>query len=105
MQLPQQKSLQYAVYGEPQGNNTLTKGFDVILMDLVKIMLFMEPRAYNMYMQSNLCDQFVAQANTHNTSALSAGHFPAPTGTMNTTVNNGPPMGYVEMWKWSNMSQ
>ena len=60
-QVPQQNSLQYAIYGEPQGNNIFAKGFNEILMDLVKIMLFMEPRAHDVYSQSGLHDQFAAQ--------------------------------------------
>ena len=74
-------------------------------MDLVKIMLFMEPRANTIYVQSNLRDQSVAQPDTHNHHALSAAHLPTPTGALRASINNGPPMGYVEMWRWENMSQ
>ena len=73
-------------------------------MDLVKIMLFMKPRAHNVYMESGLHNQLAAQDNTHNSHPLSGAHFPTPTGARNACIPNGPQnMGYVEMWKWENM--
>ena len=73
-------------------------------MDLVKIMLFMEPRAHGVYSQKGLHDQFLAQPNTHNDHAISRAMFPTPTGARNASITNGSQnMGYVEMWKWHNM--
>ena len=91
--------MQYAIYGEPQGNNTFTNRFDVILMDLVKIMLFMEPWAHNECMESGLHSQFTVQGNTHNSHPLSSAYFPTPTGALNASIPNGPQnMGYC---KWA----
>ena len=58
-----------------------------------------------MYMQSNLHDQFAVQPDTHSNHALSAAHLPTPTDAGRASINNRPPLGYVEMWRWENMSQ
>ena len=68
------------VYWEPQGNN--------VIMDLVKIMLFMQPRAHDVYVESDLHDPFAAQPNTHS-HPLSAGCLPTPTGTMRASIPTG----------------
>ena len=101
---PHQKALQHVVYGVPQ-RNALIDGLDGILLDIVKIVLFMENRAANIYMESNLHDQFLVQPDMHFHHALSAGQFSTPTGVYNAAIGNGPPLSYVDMWKWDNMCQ
>ena len=63
------------------GNDGSTeRGFNVIFEDLVKIVLFMEPRAHNMYIKRNGFDQSSAQAEDHPHHELSNPILPTPTG-------------------------
>ena len=55
-QIPLCKSLQNAVYGEHQGQNVYLNGLDEILLNIVTIVLFMEPRAAAIYRASRVCD-------------------------------------------------
>ena len=55
-----------SVSGRPMGNDgTTDRGFNRIFEDLVKIALFMEQRAHNMYINSDGVDQSPAQPNDH----------------------------------------
>ena len=61
-----QKELKHAVFSRPMGNDgTIERGFTRIFEGLVKIALFMEQRAYNMYINSDGVNQSPAQANNH----------------------------------------
>ena len=76
-----QKEPHHAVFGQPMGNDgTTERGFNSIFEDLVKIALFMEQRAYNMYINSNGVDQSSAQPNDHPHHELSNPRIPTPTG-------------------------
>ena len=63
------------------GNDGTTKrGFNNIFEDLVKIALFMEQRARNMYINSNGVDQSPVQPDDHPCHELSNPIIPTPTG-------------------------
>ena len=59
------KSLQNAVYGEHQGQNVYIKVLDKILLNMVKIVLFMELSADTIYRASGICDQFTSQEHNY----------------------------------------
>ena len=105
MQNPIRKSLQNAVYGENQGQNVYLNGFDKILMILVKIVLFMEPRAVDIYRATGVRDQFTSQENNHTSPhALSTATFPTSHRFNTPSIVNGPQnMSHTKMWKWKNM--
>ena len=99
------KSLQNAVYGKNQGGNVYLNGFDKILMRLVKIVMFMEPRAIEIYKATGICDQFTSQENDHTSPhPLNTATFPTSRGFYEPSIVNGPQkMSHIKMWKWKNM--
>ena len=105
MQIPQCKSLQNVVYREHQGQNVYLNGLAEILLNMVKIVLFMEPRAANIYMASGVHDQFTSQEHNHpSPHSLSTATFPTSLGFGAPSITNGPQsMSHVKMWKWKNM--
>ena len=63
------------------GNDgTTERGFNRIFEDLVKIALFMEQRAYNMYINSDGVDQSPVQVDNHPRHELSNPILPTLTG-------------------------
>ena len=105
MQIPLCKSLQNAVHGEHQGQNVYLNGLDEILLNMVKIVLFMEPRAAAIYRASGVCDQFTSQEHNHpSPHSLNTATFPTSCRFGAPSFLNGPQsMSHVEMWKWKNM--
>ena len=99
------KLLQNVVYGEHQGQNVYVKGLDEILLNMVKIVLFMELRADTIYRASEICDQFTSQEHYHpSPHSLNTATFPTFHGFGVPSIANGPQsMSHVEMWKWRNM--
>ena len=98
------KELHNAVFGQPMGNDGSTKrGFNVIFEDLVKIVLFMEPRAHNMYIKSNGVDQSSAQPEDHPRHELSNPILPTPTGATGENLGGSNLVAGVALWKWNNM--
>ena len=104
-QNPIRKSLQEAVYRENLGQNQYVNGLDKILMVLVKIVMFMEPRAVEIYRATGLRDQFTSQENNHTSPhPLSTATFPTILGFTEPSIEDGPQkMSHTEMWKWKNM--
>ena len=105
MQIPLCKSLQNAVYGEHQGQNVYINGLDEILLNMVKVVLFMEPRAADIYMAIGVHDQFTSQEHNHpSPHALSSATLPTSHGVHAPSIPNGPQnMSHTKMWKWKNM--
>ena len=101
-----QKELQHAVFGRPMGNDGTTKrGFNRIFEDLVKIALFMEQRAHNMYINSDGVDQSPAQAGDHPLLELSNPILPTLTGSYGEDLGGPNLVAGVELWKWDKMTQ
>ena len=91
MQIPLRKLLQNAVYGEHQGQNVYLNGLDEILLNMVKIVLFMEPRAAAIYRASGVCDQFTSQEHNHpSPHSLNTATFPTSRGFGVPNILNGP---------------
>ena len=88
------------------GNDgTTERGFNVIFEDLVKIALFMEQRAHNMYIKSNGVDQSSAQPEDHPHHELSHPILPTPTGTTGENPGGSNLVAGVALWKWNNMTK
>ena len=68
-----------AVYGATVGN-VHVRGLDTTLEDFVKIVLFMEPRAHNIYMGTDQVNQSSAQPDAHLHHPLANSQLPTPTG-------------------------
>ena len=101
-----QKELHHAVFGQPMGNDGTTKrGFNIIFEDLVKIALFMEQRAYNMYINSNGADQSSVQPDDHPCHELSNPILPTPTGANGGNLGGSNLVVGVALWKWDNMTK
>ena len=101
-----QKKLQHAVFGQPVGNDgTTERGFNRIFEDLVKIALFMEQRAYNMYINSDRVNQSPVQANDHPHHELSNPILPTLTVSYGENIGGPNLVAGVELWKWDKMTQ
>ena len=88
------------------GNDGATeRGFNVIFEDLVKIALFMEQRAYNMYINSNGVDQSSVQPKDHPHHELSHPILPTPTGATGENLGGSNLVAGVALWKWDNMTK
>ena len=88
------------------GNDgTTERGFNVIFEDLVKIALFMEQRAHNMYIKSNGVNQSSAQPKDHPHHELSHPILPTPTGATGENLGGSNLVAGVALWKWNNMTK
>ena len=86
------------------GNDgTIKRGFNVIFEDLVKIALFMEQRAHNMYIKSNGVDQSSVQPKDHPHNELSYPILPTPTGATGVNLGGSNLVAGVALWKWNNV--
>ena len=105
MQIMLHKSLQNVVHREHQGQNVYVEGLDEILLNMIKIVLFMELRADTIHRASGICDQFTSQEHNHpSPHSLNTATFPTSHRFGVPSIMNGPQsMSHVEMWKWRNM--
>ena len=100
------KQLQHTVFGQPVGNDgTTDKGFNRMFEDLVKIALFMEQRAHNMYINSDRVNQFPAQPKDHPHHELCNPILLTLTGSYRENLGGSNLVAGVELWKWDNMTQ
>ena len=94
-----QKQLQLAVFGQPMGNDgTTNRGFNRIFEDLVKIALFMEQRAHNMYINSDGVNQSPAQLEDHPRHELCNPILPTLTGSYGENLGGSNLVAGVELW-------
>ena len=101
-----EKQLQHAVFGRPMGNDLTTdRGFNRIFEGLVKIALFMEQRAHNMYINSDGVDQSPAQPDDYPHHELCNSILPTLTGSCGKNLGGLNLVADVELWKWDNMMQ
>ena len=88
------------------GNDgTTNRGLNRIFEDLVKIALFMDKRAHNMYINSDGVNQSPAQPEDHPRHKLCNPILPTFTGSYGENLGGSNLVAGVELWKWDNMMQ
>ena len=80
-------------------------GLNVIFEDLVKIALFLELRAHNMYLGSDQVNQSPTQSNSHACHQLVHPILPTLTNSNGESIGNGLLKAGVDLWNWENISQ
>ena len=75
-------------------------GLNLILEDLVKITLFMELRAHNMYFGSDRVNQSPSQSDSHARHPLAHPILPTLTNSSGESIGNGPLKAGVDLWNW-----